>query len=93
MTTIKAFVLGTLTGLGLAVPLALVAGIVADVSDWSSTTIDLAGMTVWAFERTGTTTSTSFGVGLIIVAALIGLLNAVASLLLRQRLDDETVGR
>ncbi len=84
LATLKAFILGFAVGIGIALPIALLAGIVADTSDWSSTSLELLGVNVWAFERSESVTSTTFGPGLLLIAVAVGGLNAIGSLVLRQ---------
>ena len=84
MVTLKAFVLGFAVGIAIALPVALLAGIVADTSDWPSRSLEILGVTVWAFERSGSVTSTTFGPGLLLIAIAVGGLNAIGSQVVRR---------
>ena len=80
-TFVVAFVVFTLVGS--ATVLAL--GIVADLNGWSSFSVGAGPVTAFAFDRTGDSTSTTFGSGLLVVAALAAAANTVAAALLGSR--------
>ncbi len=56
----------------------------ADVQGWDSFGLGKGPFTIFEYRRTSKGTETLFGVGIIVVAALAGILNAGAALWLRR---------
>ena len=79
-----AFALGALAVGALAVAAALAAGVVAEANDWNEVRIAVGSLLFVAFEREGRTTATTLGSGLLAIALLAGVLNAVGAALLRR---------
>ncbi len=63
----------------------LVVGIAAQSGGWSSFRIAAGPLVLFAFERAGTTTSTTFGAGLPLASLAGGVFNALGAWFLRRR--------
>lgn len=84
MQHLRAFLLGTIA-VGLC-SYALVAALaVAAQASGSTLDLSLGPVIVVAVERVGGVTTTTFGSGLVVVAAVGGVANALAALLVRRR--------
>ena len=80
-----AFVLGAVA-VAIAVSIGgLILGIAAQSGHWGSFHVALGPVTLLSFERSSSGTSTTFGNGLILLAAAGGVLNALGAALLRRR--------
>ena len=64
----------------------LALSVLADVQGWDSFGLGKGPFTIFEFKRTPKGTETLFGVGILTVAALAGVLNAGAALWLRSRI-------
>ena len=85
---IKIAVVSFVTGF-LAVGLVLAGSVfaltmLADVQGWASFGLGKCPFTIFEYKRTPKGTETLFGVGIVMVAALAGILNAGAALWLRR---------
>ena len=83
--TVRAFVLGFVAGAGLGYGTALAISILAQAGDWDGFRVALGPIEFLAFARDGATTSTSFGVGIVLAALAIGAANALAGTVLLRR--------
>jgi hypothetical protein len=84
-TFVISFLIGTAAVLVLLVVGLMALGFAAAAGDWGSFDIASGPIRLFAFERDGTTITTSMGIGVVPVAALAGLVNAGAAVLLRRR--------
>lgn len=78
-TAVKTFVVAfvVFTVVGSATVLAL--GIVADLNGWSSFDVSLGPVTAFAFDRDGSSTSTTFGSGIALGAVVLAAVNAAVA--------------
>ncbi len=79
----RTFVLGLALGFAavllVLVPSGFALTIAADANGWGSFAVGLGPLHMLEYTRTGATTSTLFGPGLLVAAVVVGLLNGVAA--------------
>jgi hypothetical protein len=80
-----AFALGALASATVLLVGGFVLGIAAQAGGWHSFRVGPGALSLLEFERSGRTTTTTFGSGLALVAAAGGALNAAAAAWLRGR--------
>lgn len=82
---IAPFVVGTVAVTLFAIPVVLCLSVLADVAGWNSFSLGGGPLLLLDFERTGDSVGSTFGVGLLVLAVVGGLLNAfLGSLLVRR---------
>lgn len=84
-TAVKAFLVGFVLFVVVGCAGALALGILADLNGWSSFRIGAGPVTAFEFERTAGTTSTTFGAGLLLFAALLAAAKAGGADVLQRR--------
>lgn len=67
--------------------------VAATAGDWKSFEIAIGPVPLFAFEREGTTTTVSAGIGILVVGTLAGLLSAGAAAFLHRRTLGLTDGQ
>ena len=86
------FLLGAAAVAAVVAAAALALGIVVDANGWDDVRLSLGPVALVMFERAAAGTSTTFGLGLPLVAVLGGLANAGAAAVLRCRMRSSRRG-
>lgn len=84
----SAFALGFIAGVGLLLPSLLGLGILADAAGWSDVELAIGSMPIWDYERSGDSSSTSIGAGVLVIGGILGVLNMIGSALILARTPE-----
>lgn len=85
MRALRAFLLGAVAIGFVAYATTAATAIVAQARDWEAFELAVGPVVLIAVERAGGATATTFGSGLLVAAALGGVLNSLASIVLARR--------
>lgn len=85
MRPLKALALGAAACALVLYTVAVAVAVTADARGWGSFSLDVGPLTLLAFDRNGATTTFEAGTGIAVLAAVGGVANALAAVVLLRR--------